>query len=114
MTLEDSREWAFLTNVYNQKEAAIVCDFLRQNGITVSRRFPGEGSAGEEAERVKSGINLYVQKENLVEARELLQIKEEKVRTLDKSSLFFWIAAIPGLIFFLWFAFTLITRIMAK
>mgnify|MGYP005850327097 CR=1 FL=1 len=77
-------------------------------------RFPGEGPAGEEGERVKSGINLYVLKENLAEARELLQIKEEKVRTLDKSSLFFWIAAIPGLIFFLWFAFTSITRIMAK
>lgn len=114
MTLNDSQEWSYLTNVYNQKEAAIVCDFLRQNGITVDRRFPGEGPLGEEEGRVKSGINLYVPKENLAEARELLQIKEEKGHTLEKGSLFFWIVAIPGLILSLWFAFTLITRLMIK
>lgn len=112
--MDDSREWVYLINVYNQKEATIVCDFLWQNGIAVKKRFPGEGPTGEKEERPKSGINLYVLKENLAEAQELLQIKEEKARTLDKSSLFFWIVAIPGLIFFLWLAFTLITRIMTK
>ncbi|MBZ4655158.1 MAG: hypothetical protein JG781_2515 [Peptococcaceae bacterium] len=114
MTLEHSQEWVYLTNVYNQKEAAIVCDFLLQNGITAKKLFPGEGEMTEEEGRPKSGVNLYVSKENLAEARELLQIKEQKVSTLDKSSLFFWIVAIPGLILFLWLAFTLITKLMTK
>lgn len=69
---EGTGEWAFLMNVYNDTEAEIVKGMLEAEGISTVIRYKGMGTFLKVYTGTVIDVDLYVPRDRLEEARELI------------------------------------------
>ncbi|MBA1336445.1 MAG: hypothetical protein HPY66_2880 [Firmicutes bacterium] len=70
--VEDTEEWAFLMNVYNDTEAEIVKGMLEAEGIPAVIRYKGMGTFLKVYTGTVIDVDLYVPRDRLEKARKLV------------------------------------------